>query len=50
MEWPPGSGRFQACPEVDRACFFRIEEAKRKINPAQIALLEELAQRIGTNR
>jgi predicted NUDIX family NTP pyrophosphohydrolase len=43
MEWPPRSGKFQTCPEVDRACFFRMEEAKQKINPAQIALLEELA-------
>jgi predicted NUDIX family NTP pyrophosphohydrolase len=43
MEWPPKSGRFQACPEVDRACFFRMPEARRKINSAQVALLEELA-------
>ncbi|HEX4265061.1 MAG TPA: NUDIX domain-containing protein [Verrucomicrobiae bacterium] len=44
MEWPPRSGKFQSYPEVDRACFFRMEEAKRKINPAQIAFLEELKQ------
>lgn len=42
MEWPPRSGKFQTCPEVDRACFFRMPEARRKINPAQTALLEEL--------
>lgn len=42
MEWPPRSGKFIACPEVDRADFFRIAEARRKINSAQIALLEEL--------
>jgi len=29
-------------PEVDRAGFFRMAEAKQKINPAQVALLEEL--------
>ena len=45
MEWPPRSGRFQACPEVDRACFFRMDEAKTKINPAQVALLEELERK-----
>jgi predicted NUDIX family NTP pyrophosphohydrolase len=45
MEWPPGSGRFQDCPEVDRAAFFRLPEARKKINPAQVALLEELAGR-----
>jgi predicted NUDIX family NTP pyrophosphohydrolase len=42
MEWPPRSGRFQTCPEVDRAGFFRMAEAKQKINPAQAAFLEEL--------
>jgi predicted NUDIX family NTP pyrophosphohydrolase len=42
MEWPPRSGKFQAWPEVDRACFFRIKEAKEKINPAQVAFLQEL--------
>jgi predicted NUDIX family NTP pyrophosphohydrolase len=45
MEWPPRSGRFQDCPEVDRAAFFRLTEARRKINPAQVALLEELTLR-----
>ena len=44
MEWPPHSGKFTTCPEVDRACFFRIAEAKQKINPAQVAFLEELQQ------
>ena len=42
MEWPPRSGKFVTCPEVDRACFFRLAEARRKINPAQVPLLEEL--------
>lgn len=42
MEWPPKSGKFESVPEIDRACFFRMSEAKRKINPAQIPLLEEL--------
>ena len=42
MEWPPNSGQFQPCPEIDRACFFVMAEARQKINPAQVALLEEL--------
>ena len=46
MEWPPKSGRFQTCPEVDRAAFFRIQEAKSKINSAQIPFLEELKARL----
>lgn len=44
MEWPPHSGKFQTCPEVDQASFFKMPEAKRRINAAQIAFLEELKQ------
>ena len=39
IEWPPHSGRVQEFPEVDRAEFFGMEEAKKKINPAQVKLL-----------
>jgi len=42
MEWPPNSGRQQEFPEVDRAAWFDIEEAKKKINQGQVGLLEEL--------
>jgi len=45
-EWPPGSGQQQEFPEVDRAQWFAIKEAKGKILPAQIPLLEELATRL----
>ncbi len=41
VEWPPRSGKVQEFPEVDRAEFFRFTEAKEKINPAQVPLLEE---------
>jgi len=43
MEWPPHSGKFQTCPEVDCARFFGMTEAREKINQAQVAFLEELA-------
>ncbi|HEV2382852.1 MAG TPA: NUDIX domain-containing protein [Terriglobia bacterium] len=46
MEWPARSGKQKEFPEVDRAEFFEIEEAKRKINPAQAALLAELQQKL----
>jgi predicted NUDIX family NTP pyrophosphohydrolase len=46
MEWPPGSGRQQTFPEIDRAGFFGLDEAKREINPAQVALLDELARKV----
>jgi predicted NUDIX family NTP pyrophosphohydrolase len=42
MEWPPRSGRVQSFPEVDRAAWFTLEEARVRINPGQHALLEEL--------
>jgi len=46
MEWPPKSGRMQEFPEVDRAGWFTIEEARMKINPAQTALVDELRTKI----
>jgi predicted NUDIX family NTP pyrophosphohydrolase len=45
IPWPPGSGQSSEFPEVDRADFFKPAAAKEKINPAQIALLEELQRR-----
>ncbi len=42
IEWPPRSGRMIEVPEVDRAGWFAIEEAGKKINPAQVELLERL--------
>jgi predicted NUDIX family NTP pyrophosphohydrolase len=42
MEWPPRSGRQQEFPEVDRAAWFDIGEARQKINQGQAGLLEEL--------
>ena len=43
MEWPPRSGRRRAFPEIDRAQWFLLSEARRRINKGQIALLDELA-------
>ena len=48
MEWPPHSGRQQEFPEVDRAGWFTLKEAKRVINPAQAGLLEELERALRT--
>jgi len=45
MEWPPKSGRMQAFPEIDKAEFFSIVEARVKMNPAQTELLCRLQQR-----
>jgi predicted NUDIX family NTP pyrophosphohydrolase len=43
MEWPPHSGKMQNFPEVDKVCFFSLEDARRKIKAAQIPLLERLS-------
>lgn len=42
MEWPPKSGQQTAFPEIDRAEFFDLETARRKINAAQAGLIDEL--------
>ena len=42
MEWPPRSGRTQSFPEIDRAEWFTVEEAREKLNPAQAELLDRL--------
>jgi predicted NUDIX family NTP pyrophosphohydrolase len=44
MEWPPKSGRQAEFPEVDRAEWFDLETAKKKVIPAQAALIVELEQ------
>ncbi|MDQ6841936.1 MAG: NUDIX domain-containing protein [Actinomycetota bacterium] len=42
VQWPPRSGRMIEIPEVDRAQWFSPEDARERINPAQVALLERL--------
>ena len=42
LEWPPRSGKMQEFPEVDRAQWFTLREARERVNPAQVALLERL--------
>jgi predicted NUDIX family NTP pyrophosphohydrolase len=44
IEWPPRSGRQLEIPEVDRAEWFSIDVAREKINPAQVDLLDRLAE------
>lgn len=42
MEWPPHSGRRMEFPEIDRAEFFDLDAAMRKINAGQEGLIEEI--------
>lgn len=46
MEWPPRSGKKQVFPEVDKAQWFTLEQARERINTAQVVLLEEVVARI----
>jgi predicted NUDIX family NTP pyrophosphohydrolase len=48
MEWPPRSRRQQEFPEVDRVAWFGLEEARRKIQRGQEALLDQLLRLLGT--
>ena len=50
MEWPPRSGKVQRFPEVDRASFFPVEKARRKINVAQNVFLDRLIERLDSRR
>ncbi len=43
LEWPPGSGRIQSYPEVDRAEWFDIDFARTKMLSAQVELLDRLS-------
>jgi predicted NUDIX family NTP pyrophosphohydrolase len=42
LEWPPRSGKNEEFPEIDRAAWFTIPEAKGKILKGQARFLDEL--------
>jgi predicted NUDIX family NTP pyrophosphohydrolase len=42
LEWPPESGRIQQFPEVDRAGWFALSEARKRIIGGQMGLLDQL--------
>lgn len=43
-EWPPKSGQLCDFPEVDRAEFFPLDQARIKLKKRQIPLLERLTE------
>ena len=45
-EWPPGSGYFQSFPEIDRVCFFPIEQAMEKLKETQVPFLKRLMAKL----
>ena len=42
LEWPPKSGKTKLFPEVDKAGWFTLEQARLKLNPAQVNFLDQL--------
>ena len=46
LEWPPRSGRGQEFPEIDRAGWFDLDTARRKIVKGQVALVDRLEERL----
>jgi len=45
--WPRGSGRIQEFPEIDRAAWLDLGEAREKIVPTQRVFLDRLAEQQG---
>ena len=46
LEWPPRSAKMQTFPEVDRAAWFDLETARRKLSPAQRAFIDRLEDQL----
>jgi predicted NUDIX family NTP pyrophosphohydrolase len=44
MEWPPKSGKRVSFPEVDRAAWFDLNDARRKILASQLPFLDQLEE------
>ncbi|WP_116450250.1 NUDIX domain-containing protein [Blastococcus litoris] len=46
LEWPPRSGRVQEFPEIDRAAWFGLDEARSKLLKGQVPFLDRLADHL----
>ena len=49
MEWPPRSGRRQSFPEADRAGWFTLAEARRKLTKGQVPIVEALSRQLSAD-
>ncbi|WP_276504223.1 NUDIX domain-containing protein [Terrimonas pollutisoli] len=47
MEWPPKSGKKKSFPEIDKAAWFGVTEAKEKILAGQVPFINELEMKLG---
>jgi predicted NUDIX family NTP pyrophosphohydrolase len=48
IEWPPRSGKRQTFPEVDRAAWFSVADARVKLLRGQVPLVDRLADLLPT--
>ena len=52
--WPPRSGKRESFPEIDRVAWFGPDEARRRIKPTQVPLIDRLEEaldgRAGSSR
>lgn len=46
LEWPPKSGTVKHFPEIDKAAWFSLSEAKEKISPGQVGFIDQLEKYI----
>lgn len=49
MEWPPKTGKTQEFPEVDRAGWFSLAQAKQKLVKGQVDLIDRLAEKLNVS-
>ena len=48
IEWPPRSGRMRTFPEVDRAAWYTLNDAARKLHPVQCVWIDALRELVTT--
>ena len=46
VEFPPKSGNFKSYPEIDRAAWLTLDQARAKILPSQAPILDALEERL----
>ena len=50
MDWPPRSGHMQSFPELDRAAWFTVAQARERILKGQAVFLDRLLEAASSHR
>ena len=50
LQWPPRSGQVQEFPEIDRAAWLPVDEARTKLVRGQVPLLDRLLEALADPR